>query len=311
MSAKLRYGRARHRVDTAFSTPPRCASDSRTVGQASLRLVVTAVLRCGKGVREVGLIMVVYVGYVVSRTLADRNLAHATARARALRSCEKRWGIAWERPVNLLFAHHSVLGLVGCYWYGLAHYAVTLLFLIWLYRRRPHHYFPARRALMLATGLALALYLALPMAPPRLLPGYIDAMQLHAGQGWWGADASAPKGMGELTNDLAAFPSMHAGWSLWVALVVTRTARSVPLRGAGWLYAALTAVVIVGTANHWILDVVGGWVVVAGSLGVVHLVGRLRRRAELRECERCRVLGADRARRADGAGPSPSPGRSG
>ena len=43
--------------------------------------------------------------------------------------------------------------------------------------------------------------------------------------GWWGSDASAPRGLGELTNQLAAMPSLHVGWAVWVAWVVCRLAR--------------------------------------------------------------------------------------
>ena len=60
----------------------------------------------------------------------------------------------------------------------------------------------------------------MPTAPPRFIGGYVDVLSLHAADGWWGADASAPRGLGGLTNELAAFPSLHAGWSLWVALAL-------------------------------------------------------------------------------------------
>jgi hypothetical protein len=37
------------------------------------------------------------------------------------------------------------------------------------------------------------------------------------------------------------------------------------LRIAGWLHAGLTAFVVLATANHWVLDVMMGWVVVAAG----------------------------------------------
>ena len=104
-----------------------------------------------------------------------------------------------------------------------------------------------------------------PMAPPRLLDGYVDVLQLHAGAGWWGGEASAPRGLGGLTNQLAAFPSLHAGWALWVALVVRRHVQARGCAASAWAYAAGTAIVIVGTANHWVLDAVVGWILVAAA----------------------------------------------
>jgi hypothetical protein len=75
--------------------------------------------------------------------------------------------------------------------------------------------------------------------------------------------------MGGLTNELAAFPSLHAGWALWVALVVRRTTTRPWARGLGWLHAGITAIVVVGTGNHWILDVCAGWALVIVAMWLV------------------------------------------
>ncbi len=75
--------------------------------------------------------------------------------------------------------------------------------------------------------------------------------------------------MGQLTNQLAAFPSLHAGWALWVALVVRRNTRNYWLRGLAWMHAAITAAVVIGTGNHWILDVAVGWAVVIVAMWLV------------------------------------------
>ena len=75
--------------------------------------------------------------------------------------------------------------------------------------------------------------------------------------------------MGQLTNELAAFPSLHAGWALWVALVVRRNTTNLWLRGLAWLHALITAVVVIGTGNHWILDVAVGWAVVIVAMWLV------------------------------------------
>ena len=117
------------------------------------------------------------------------------------------------------------------------------------------------------------------MAPPRFVEGYTDVLALHSGVGWWGADASAPRGLGDLTNELAAFPSLHAGWALWVALVLASAGVGRAWRVAGFVYALTTAFVVVGTGNHWLLDVVGGWIVVGVAWAAVEAVGACRRPA--------------------------------
>lgn len=224
--------------------------------------------RVRRGVAELVLIGTLYVLYSASRLLADDALAPAAARAHRLVDVERLVGLHWESSLNQVFATSELLGLVSSYWYATTHYVVTAVVLVWLYRLGPAQYLPARRALAAATLIGLALYLLLPTAPPRFLEGYVDVLALHADGGWWGSDASAPKGLGGLTNQLAAFPSLHAGWALWVAVVVHRHAAAPwarRARGAAWAYAGITAVVIVGTGNHWVLDVAAGWLVVAAG----------------------------------------------
>jgi hypothetical protein len=184
-------------------------------------------------------------------------------------------GIQWEVPLNQLFSDHRVLGLAGSYWYASLHYVVTAAVLIWLWRLGADRYGPARRALVIGTLLGLAAYISLPTAPPRFISGYTDVLSLHAADGWWGGDASAPRGLGGLTNELAAFPSLHAGWSLWVAMALQIYATRKWVRVLGWLYALGTAFVIVGTGNHWVIDALMGWLVILAGWGLARAVGRI------------------------------------
>jgi hypothetical protein len=214
------------------------------------------------GLRELALVALLYVAYTGSRLLAAGDRAPALYRAHRLLALEATLGADFEHAMVNFFAAHQMVGLLSCYWYSAAHYLVTPVALFWLYRQGRRAYIHPRRALLIATALGLAMYLLVPTAPPRMVAGYPDILSLHASAGWWGSDASAPRGLGGLTNELAAFPSLHAGWSLWVALTTQRWARRPMVRLAGWLHAALTALVVVGTANHWVLDVVGGWLMV-------------------------------------------------
>ena len=218
--------------------------------------------RIVRGVLELLLVLSLWVAYSLSRLFADTDMDPAMARARDLLNIERNLGIHWEVPLNRLFIDNDVLGLIGSYWYATLHYVVTGAVLLWLYRMGRQFYVPARRALAIATILGLVAYLLLPTAPPRFIQGYVDVLSLHAADGWWSTDASAPRGLGGLTNELAAFPSLHAGWALWVAISVQRHARWSWIKPLAWAYAAGTAVVIVGTGNHWVIDVIVGWLVV-------------------------------------------------
>jgi len=215
---------------------------------------------------EMVLILGLYVAYTSSRMFASDALRPAQRRAAELLDIESALHLSWEGAINQLFTVSRGLSLFGSFWYATAHYVVTAIVLLWLYRRGRAIYVPARSALVIGTIIALSAYLVLPTAPPRLFGGYADVLALTSGDGWWGGDASAPKGLGGLTNQLAAFPSLHAGWALWVALVLYRyapmTMRGRWMRIGGWTHALITGLVVVGTGNHWVVDVLMGWLVI-------------------------------------------------
>ncbi len=223
-----------------------------------------------RGIIELTFLTLLYVGYSASRLLASNDFPSARGRAVDLLNFEKSWRINLEKPLNDLFADHNWIGLFGSFWYATTHYIITAVVLLWLYRRGAGQYVTARRALVVATILGLTFYLLIPTAPPRLLDGsYIDILSQHAQAGWWGADASAPRGLGGITNELAAFPSLHAGWALWVAIVLIRAKVPLWVQQLGVAYTVVMAVVIVGTGNHWVADAIAGWIVVAVGWFVV------------------------------------------
>ena len=224
---------------------------------------------------EIALIGGLYVFYCASRMLASDAFAPARGHALDILAIEKDWRIDIESSLNQLFANVHWLGIAGSFWYATTHYIVTAGVMIWLYRRSHWHYVVARRALVLATVIGLMFYLFLPTAPPRLVDGrYVDVLAEFQGFGWWGADASAPKGLGGLTNELAAFPSLHAGWALWVALVLIWMGVPKFFRVVGVVYALLMTVDIIGTGNHWLLDALVGWLVVLVAWVAVTAVSR-------------------------------------
>ncbi|GAB2449188.1 hypothetical protein GCM10027062_33070 [Nocardioides hungaricus] len=224
---------------------------------------------------EVLLILGLWVVYSLARLLADTDWSPAVRRADELLQFERGIGIRWEIPLNQLFVDYRVIGLAGSYWYASLHYVVTAAVLVWLWRLGLDRYGPARRALVIGTLIGLVFYITLPTAPPRFINGYVDVLSLYSADGWWGGDASAPRGLGGLTNQLAAFPSLHAGWSLWVALALQLYATRHWVRVLGWVYAAGTAVVIVGTGNHWVVDAVAGWLVILAGWLIAQALGRV------------------------------------
>lgn len=210
---------------------------------------------------ELILIGVVYAAYSCGRLLARGDVRSAVDHGLAILDLEKSLHLNAEHPLNRLFTETPALGVPADFAYASLHYLVTPAVLIWLYRRRPGRYRAARTWLMLSTLLGLIGFTLLPTCPPRLLDarhGFVDTMAQFSSYGWWGAEASAPRGMGAMTNQYAAMPSLHVGWALWCGVMLWRYGRTPLLKALGVAYPLLTTVIVMGTANHYFLDAVAG-----------------------------------------------------
>ncbi|MET9884899.1 phosphatase PAP2 family protein [Streptomyces sp. NPDC006430] len=222
---------------------------------------------------ELLLLGLVYGAYTGGRLLARGDVHLAVDHGLTILRAEERWGIDFERPLNGLFAHHGLLGIPADFVYASLHYLVTPAVLVWLYLRRPHAYRTARSWLVLSTLLGLVGFALMPTCPPRLLDasyGFTDTMAQYSSYGWWGAQASAPRGLGGLTNQYAAMPSLHVGWALWCGILLWRCGRRPLLRALGIIYPAVTALVVMGTANHYFLDAVAGVAVMGIGYALTH-----------------------------------------
>ena len=216
--------------------------------------------------RELALIAVLYAGYSVARLIGDADFHSAVVHARDLLALERLLHIDIEAPANAALAAWTPLAVLASYWYSLLHYVVTPAVLVWAYRRHHGDYRRVRDALVLASAIGLVGFTLLPMAPPRMLPGFVDTLASTSGVGWWGGDASAPRGLGALTNQLAAMPSLHVGWAVWVAWVVVTHSTRRWVRVLAVAYPIGTTLVVVATANHYLLDAVAGAAVIAVAI---------------------------------------------
>src|SRR6185312_14065840 len=70
----------------------------------------------------------------------------------------------------------------------------------------------------------------------------------------------------------AAMPSLHIGWALWAGISVFMCARRMWVRVLGLIYPVFTLIVIVGTANHYVIDAAGGAAIVILAFGIQALL---------------------------------------
>lgn len=222
--------------------------------------------------QEAVIIGVCYWLYGRVRNLVPEQASIAMRHGRGVQHLQDALHLNFERSINRFVAGHEPIAQVLNYYYATLHFVVTIGCLIWLFRAHPRVYRGARTVLSVTSLLALAGFYLYPLAPPRLLPqyGYIDTvLKFHT----WGSLAD-PK-VAEHSNQFAAMPSLHIGWALWCGVSIFLCARRTWVRTLGVLYPLCTLLVIIGTANHFLIDAVAGLVVfLAGALIQFVLSGR-------------------------------------
>ena len=229
--------------------------------------------------REIGLLILLYVLYAVCRAVLPTDTSTAFENGRALLEWQQQWGVAPEMAMNKALLGLPALAIAADYFYATLHYLVTPAVLIWLYKRHPETYRGARRVLATATTAALVSFWLMPTAPPRMLDGFVDTMAAFSHWGWWGTAASAPEGLADMSNQFAAMPSLHVGWALWCGWMLATRAKARWIRMAGMAYPILTVLVVMATANHYLIDAVAGAAVVLAA-GLPMLLFRTRKRTD-------------------------------
>ncbi|MFD9123991.1 phosphatase PAP2 family protein [Kitasatospora sp. NPDC059571] len=217
---------------------------------------------------ELALIGISYWIYSIIRNAVPEQASVALRHADWVWSFERALGVGIERAVNHTVDRAEWLIVGMNYYYATLHFIVTIGVLVWLYRRHPGRYAAARTVLFVTTAIALVGFYCFPLAPPRLMgKGFVDTVAVH---GTWGSMASGPAA--HVSNQYAAMPSMHIGWSLWCGLTIFFLARRTWVRVLGLLYPVATLTVIISTANHFWMDAVGGMVCLAVGFAAARLL---------------------------------------
>lgn len=219
--------------------------------------------------RELLLVAAWYVGYELVRAASPKQVGAAYQHADQLLGFERWAHLDPERTLNRLASGDSHLGALAGYYYGTLHFAVTPLVLIWLYWRHRALYRRARTVLVSASVASLAIFWFYPVAPPRLaMPGLDDIVASHNVFG-----AAHAASTGTFVDLYAALPSLHVGWAFWVALAVVRARAGRRHRHIAWLYPVATALVVLATANHYLVDAAAGVAIIGvAELGYLLLV---------------------------------------
>ena len=214
---------------------------------------------------EIIAIIVFYLVYSAIRNANEGGTAEAFTHAKELIRIQEVLGINHEQVLQQWALHFTPL-IVACnYFYGSLHFVVTAGVGIFLFRKWSDDWPLWRNTLAITTALALIGFIFWPLMPPRLLPesyGFVDTLAKYPT--FWSFDSGT---IHRISNEYAAMPSLHFGWSLFCASALAPRLRRRPARIAAALYPLLTLAAIVLTANHYFLDAAAGAVVfLAGYL---------------------------------------------
>jgi hypothetical protein len=225
---------------------------------------------------ELAVFAAAYLTYFGVRAFTQGNVGRAVDNALDLVHVERELDLDWEDALQgLITGERALVDAVNAM-YIWGHWPLLIFGGILLYRLGRREYGRLRNVVLISGGLGLIVFALFPVAPPRLAGvGLQDTITLHA-QTYRTVLPSV------LVNEYAAMPSFHAGWNLLLGIELFRASRHLLVRGFAVVMPATMAFAVIATANHYVLDVVGGASVVLAALGLVSwLEVRSQRRARL------------------------------
>jgi hypothetical protein len=204
--------------------------------------------------------------YQVARGIADRNPSKAFENALTVIDVEQRVDALFELTFQRWIHSSELLTTLTSWTYWMSQFTVVGLALLWVYLRRNDAFLRFRNTIMLANVIGLAGYVLLPTAPPRFFPGhgFVDTLAAFG-------TVNHGSGLVELaSNPYAAMPSLHAADALIVGVVLATVVRRRIFKVLWLLWPAWVWFTVMGTANHFWLDIVAGILVAGVAAAVVY-----------------------------------------
>jgi hypothetical protein len=217
---------------------------------------------------EAGLVGGLLLTYMRVRQFTRGDLRAAFQNTREVIQFERWIGLPFEDDLQRALLNHPELVRFLNHYYLWFHFPVAIGLLAWLYWRHNDHYFYIRRLMAVVTFLALVIHVAYPLAPPRMMPGFVDTMFRY------GPSIYTRNTLEGAANQIAAMPSLHFGWAVIAAMAVVQVNRS-RWRYFAVLHPFLMGTAIVATANHWWVDAAAAGLIIFFCWAVAKLVSRL------------------------------------
>ncbi len=217
--------------------------------------------------REIALGLAVFALYGLVTAGGATGHDAAAVNGNRILEFERALHIDVEQALNHWLAGTGVFRFIVNYEYAITYLAGAVVTMVWLYVRRPEAYRQARTSFVLINLAGITCFAAFPVMPPRLMPGdgFIDTVRLGGTWLSWGSP------LVQHANQLAAMPSLHVAWAVWMSVSLVRASAPRPIRWLSALHVPVTVFVIMATANHYLLDAVVGALLTAACVGLVRL----------------------------------------
>lgn len=211
----------------------------------------------GDLVRNIALLIMLWIAYAIVRNITAGDLAAATDNALAIIDIQHTLGLPSEAALQrLLLGRKWILRSANIYYLG-GHFPITVSFLAWVWRNHRSRFTRVRNALIATTSAGLVIHVIYPLKPPRMMNGFVDTAALL------GPDPYE-LGISVGANQLAAMPSLHVGWALLIAIGAIWIGTS-KMKWLALAHPVLTLAVVVLTANHYWADAIAAALIVIAA----------------------------------------------
>ena len=164
--------------------------------------------------------------------------------------------VSWyELPLAVVYMTHFV-------------FPVAIAVILWLRNRHQWERYMRRFALLLGSGVAT--YILFPVAPPWMAArdGYMGDIARITARGWRSMGLSTVSKVfdrgKEITNPVAALPSLHAAFSLLVVVFFFKW-MSTPWRIFSLILPLSMAFALLYFGEHYVTDILLGWIYVGAA----------------------------------------------
>lgn len=235
-----------------------------STGESGTRASLAAWWRSRYGAQmlvEIGIVGGLLMIYRSVRSVNRTDLQAAFSNARDVVRLESWLGLPFEDDLQRFLLDHPTLIKMLNHYYIWFHFPAAIGLLLWLYLRHSERYRAFRNLMAFSTFTGLIIHLLFPLAPPRMMDGFVDTMAR------FGPEIYPENPLDGAANQIAAMPSLHFAWAMIEAIAVITVLRS-RWRWVILVHPILMTLSIIATANHWWIDAAAAALLVIAGIGL-------------------------------------------